>query len=705
MTNKRKLVQFDWDFLSTLDNEKNEYELTEREAAALRNVITQMQWSTRWNPDAPRAEYMDFVDQLAHKLLAPIGAIETDESCIEYPALSGRIDYHPAAPDVVPANYASPAFHVAQDTIPPQINEIVRRYGGDLQGIIGFEAGDIYTTVFDVPRPVYTGLDPFGWLSQWVNHIRSVITNGLPRISIELTGTGIIELHLLKIPVGGAVAVGVDVGTDVVDLVLDLIIGSVGASAFNAVIDLERDIIQAPPETGGEQIHEITINEAGSHIVDIVFVPTFDDELPVFKFGGGLRRIVSCGFDTPAPIEMGANLPVQFRLDGCTLQYQLENTDGTIYQAWTDVQGWDVNASACFTGPTGPAGSDGVSQTIIITDNGFGVDNDGDGIPEQTIDFSGSEPNELPPPSSITDIDKLCSAATYIADKIIALVDDTVTDAASITLSEFLAATLGLGGFKSSLLNQFWDYVVANLSGLQTEGVSGYRDELIESLYSSDLDKTATVAALSGVPQPQQGALVGAINSVTDGKWALWATVGAEAGIGSCASDVLITFDTPYPTEILSLSQAWAGGRSLTIAGDIQSSADGNPAPSWEAPQGYMNDNSGNPNRYGISGVLTVELQNEIQLGNMSWDWKFWQNINKNMPQYVTIYDDAGVITYDQEVIGSGPKEVWNNFINFFDVRAKKIEIRAEVKYQDSSWDATTGIYYYMDNLSLTGDF
>lgn len=155
-----------------------------------------------------------------------------------------------------------------------------------------------------------------------------------------------------------------------------------------------------------------------------------------------------------------------------------------------------------------------------------------EGIAENSTD------NVLPALPTTSEPDLLCDSAYYMTDKIIDFIDQTITDAATITLDEFLTALLGLGGFEGSLLVLFWQLIVANSYPDLLTDVQDARDEVAGYLYCNELDKdlsTLDIDASATISEPAQAALIGAMNAVTDGKWSLWAFVGSQVDSGeSC---------------------------------------------------------------------------------------------------------------------------------------------------------------------------
>jgi hypothetical protein len=530
MSNFRWLAQWDWSHLSTVDNKEKVYCLTEREAQALATVTRQMEWRTRWDVQPGSADWNDaqaFVQQLNHSLANPcVTGSGESETCIEYFASDPIFTYLPAAPDETAPNYAVAPFTVFRPDL-SFVDSLIDQYGLNLQGVVGFEPGDVLTTLVQLPLPNLTSGNPLAWIDDIINYFQATVTNGLPRINFQVTGSGEIEFHFVAVPKGGYALVGIDLNQSIVDLAIDLLSGSIGISEINHLIELDRDLFAIPPERGGEIIHEITIEDSGAHDIDIIFLPRFDDSITNFAgFGGGFRSAVFCGLDAVYPVNEGNNMPFDLRLNSnCVLQYRLKNPDGTIFQDWTDVDGWALNATSCFTGapgPPGPPGQDGDSVTI-----GQGgqilIDRTGDGVPDDVYEPPTNQPNSVSQPAGQTDSEK-CNSAHYAAKKILEFTQKTVDDAANISLSEFLTGALGIGGFDGGALSQLWQYTLTNLSGLSSTNFSSYQSILTEELFCSNLDRGSI--NLSSIPATPRGAITRALDSVTDGKFFLWALVG-----------------------------------------------------------------------------------------------------------------------------------------------------------------------------------
>ena len=196
----------------------------------------------------------------------PLSGTPEDGNCTSYSNRQALITFAPNDPRVdpyfVPRGYTFPPFY-----IPPFSTDIV-------------------TTLERIPI-------------EFLQAIGSA-PDGLPRIRVKFTGSGVVELHMVAVPLGGIALVFVD------DNPLSV-----------STIALEKDFISLPPTLVDEVVAEIEVSGAGEHHIDITFIPVLDDEATVpLKFGGGLRRVVLCGQDIQADTTM-----INFTLSqqGCQL--------------------------------------------------------------------------------------------------------------------------------------------------------------------------------------------------------------------------------------------------------------------------------------------------------------------------------------------------------------------------------------------------
>lgn len=125
----------------------------------------------------------------------------------------------------------------------------------------------------------------------------ALIQSGLPRMGFQVNGAGEIEIEFVRMPQGGSFLVTVDnaldgghlINTNAVDIGDFLSLQTV-LQLFGLVMDLE---------TINTVVFELLIAEPGVHTIWITAVPNFSTS-EIFGFGGGIRRISLCGWQTPA---------------------------------------------------------------------------------------------------------------------------------------------------------------------------------------------------------------------------------------------------------------------------------------------------------------------------------------------------------------------------------------------------------------------
>jgi len=171
------------------------------------------------------------------------------------------------------------------------------------------------------------------------------------------------------------------------------------------------------------------------------------------------------------------------------------------------------------------------SATIInISTNVSQLETDVSQAQQDVADLEiNAEINIYPPSPTFNNADELCAAATYVTDKLQALIHQVVTDAQTITFQEFLENLLPGGGNDVGLLRLLWDYVVANSNPNLLTEVDSSEAEVRQYFYCNLLDRDLTdldIDASGTITSDAKGAWRGALNATTDGKLALWATIG-----------------------------------------------------------------------------------------------------------------------------------------------------------------------------------
>lgn len=237
--------------------------------------------------------------------------------CNGYEASSSLISYYPqnpySQPGYVPSGYLTAPFTRFGDfPVIGWLSEWFPTFGETLTGYL--------------PDDIIVDISSFPLSLDWDDLINSI----LPQISIDVSGTGIAELHLINFPLGGRAIVTVDAQPNLVDIFL----GILGEAEVS--VELNRDIISLPIESTPTVIQEIEITDGGYHTIYITFVPVLDDSSIPFNFGGGLRKVVLCGLD-----EYIMPIVSNIRLNNCILEQEVNGQ-------WVAVG--DVNA--CVTAIT-----------------------------------------------------------------------------------------------------------------------------------------------------------------------------------------------------------------------------------------------------------------------------------------------------------------------------------------------------------------
>jgi len=216
------------------------------------------------------AEFELGVSYVADPTLSP--CLDVSERCYEFPPNAAFIEYYPnnpyTTPGLVPPGYTFPPWYIA-DTVASSVYDA--------------EPGAAITSLERLPP---SSID-------------------FPRVRINLNGSGTAEFHLSALNTGGLVIVQVDADT-----------------LQTEIIDTHQDIVGVPPETENILIVEREFTTAGAHTVDLTFIPTVQDAIPPVLFGGGLFKVVLCGFD-----EVPEEIPMLFRQNDenpCLLEYSTD---------------------------------------------------------------------------------------------------------------------------------------------------------------------------------------------------------------------------------------------------------------------------------------------------------------------------------------------------------------------------------------------
>ena len=177
-------------------------------------------------------------------------------------------------------------------------------------------------------------------------------------------------------------------------------------------------------------------------------------------------------------------------------------------------------------------------ETNITTIEGDITNIEGDVTNITEIINAAPQGGNVTPPITSYEDDILCNAAEYIKDRLISIIDETITDAATITKEEFFTDFLQRGGRDATFLKDLWDYFVASSNPDLLTEVEDAAAEITNTLYCAALDRALFISDLeasSTITEDAKAAVIGALNSITDAQLSLWAFVGAETATGSCS--------------------------------------------------------------------------------------------------------------------------------------------------------------------------
>lgn len=264
----------------------------------------------------------------------------------------------------------------------------------------------------------------------------------------------------------------------------------------------------------------------------------------------------------------------------------LEMRSGPL-EDWEPVPGWLEYAVSCFEGipgPQGPQGEPGPQGPIGP---------EGPAGPEGP-EGPGGETVVVPPPEST---DELCGAANYIADQIIALLEQVYDDLVTLDPVGWVLQQLGLkpSGFSGSALLDLAQFINALQYPDALSEAQAARDELRDYLYIFSLDRESVESAIGAsttISTEAKGLLTRALRSVTDGEYNLWAFLGGIQGGTDCtnpagALPLVINFSTNAPTQVPGASVNYSTVFSTVNRAERWTALDGNPAGSLEAGYGY----------------------------------------------------------------------------------------------------------------------
>lgn len=223
--------------------------------ALVTGLIQQLSFGYYWDKDYSnwedaKAAGQEILQSWMKQIRCDAGAVPIQEpQCVDYPNSSPMLDWQPANPFLdpsrVPPGYVAQPWGVVGD--PP---------------VFPYQAGDVISGLFGLPV------------------LTPALGQGLARVRVKFTGQGTVEVHLIKVALGGIALLTWD-----------------DNPLTAKFIDTSMDFLALPPESGDEDIQEITFSTPGDHHIDVTMLPRFGAEVGFAGYGGGIRKIVLCGPD------------------------------------------------------------------------------------------------------------------------------------------------------------------------------------------------------------------------------------------------------------------------------------------------------------------------------------------------------------------------------------------------------------------------
>lgn len=431
------------------------------------NSITHLEWAASWveGTNVNIAEQRVF--DLYHVMRQATDGCENAEmGCLEFPPSASFIEWLPHSP------YTDPSYV----TVPYPFGA-------------WYVANDLTAIAIDAtPGAVVTD----------VAHVR-VGAGPNCEFKVKVWGVGQVELHLANVLAGGIAIIRAD-----------------GAIVDN--VDLQQDPTSIPPETSNSQVWEYEFTEPGQHEIIVNLVPVIDDSVtPPLRYGGGLEKVVLCGF-----AEMGLEMPIRQNPENCLAIDQLENGE------WVT----RVDLSECIETIEGPPGAPGPQ--------GEPGPAGAAGAPgaQGPVGPAGASGNEYPPPPTSAEPEPLCNAATYVVSKVRGLIVKIYDDMETLDPQEILESILGLFGWRSGPLYQLIGLLDTADKTALLEAFDEAVPNLICELIAAELDRAPVLAWINTEFAEEivlRDALTYALNAAADeGRWAMWVAVGATMTGATC---------------------------------------------------------------------------------------------------------------------------------------------------------------------------
>lgn len=258
------------------------------------------------------------------------------EGCIEYLPSASFIKFFPDNPYI--SGDTSAGWNKEAWFLWPQFDTLFPDWfdnwlNGAISSLTNYQATDVLFNLESIP----------------INPIDAFLNGGgtLPKIEINFSGSGELNITLLSFPLGGKAVIELDQEPNILDILTG---GLLDPAAF--MVELNRDILNFPPDEYPIVQVPLSVPTTGNHTLYICYIPTLDDSLIPVAFGGGFRSVEFCGF--PEQGNMGIE---QIVWDGCQLKSITAGIETVIVTA--------AQIEACLDIPEGGGGGSNLIVTAL----------------------------------------------------------------------------------------------------------------------------------------------------------------------------------------------------------------------------------------------------------------------------------------------------------------------------------------------------
>lgn len=296
-----KRVRWDWQFLQSLSDEPNCYQLTEKQVNFLLGIVPQYNWSSRWDNvgTSTQDERSAFGADVINRLL--VYSEDCGEECGEgslgecfrLDTTTEAFDFYPNNPfdssdqrfTPIQARWRRFSTLIEEDDLPDWFQAIL----DFLEDNGGYFPNDCFISYSD------QGIFRESEFESFLDFLSNYTLLPFPYVNWQMRGTGQFEIEFCQVPIGGACLLSWDIEFNF-QQIKDIITGQAGDEGDNwRVFDLNRNVFDIPPELIPTIVQEIDFSEAGDHEVTALFYPAIRPTPPFFHPFGGIREVEVCG--------------------------------------------------------------------------------------------------------------------------------------------------------------------------------------------------------------------------------------------------------------------------------------------------------------------------------------------------------------------------------------------------------------------------